>query len=36
MTLEKWTNYANWMYEQGLIESELDASEAFTNEFIPE
>ncbi len=36
MTEEKWSNYSRWMYEQGLLESELNASEAFTNEFIPE
>ncbi|MBS4537266.1 ABC transporter substrate-binding protein [Clostridium sp. D2Q-11] len=36
MRLEKWENYANWMYERELIEKELYAEEAFTNEFLPE
>jgi ABC-type nitrate/sulfonate/bicarbonate transport system substrate-binding protein len=34
--LEIWENYANWMYENGLLEEELDAEAAFTNEFLPE
>jgi ABC-type nitrate/sulfonate/bicarbonate transport system substrate-binding protein len=34
--LEVWENYANWMYENELLESELDAEKAFTNEFLPE
>lgn len=35
MDLEIWTNYAGWMFENGLIESELEAEEAFTNDFLP-
>ncbi|KAA9021662.1 ABC transporter substrate-binding protein [Niallia endozanthoxylica] len=34
--LEVWANYANWMYENGLLEEKLNAEEAFTNEFLPE
>jgi ABC-type nitrate/sulfonate/bicarbonate transport system substrate-binding protein len=33
--LEVWENYANWMYENKLLEEKLDAEEAFTNEFLP-
>lgn len=33
--LEVWENYANWMIENGLLEKELDAQNAFTNEFLP-
>jgi len=33
--LEVWENYANWMFENGLLEQELDADKAFTNEFLP-
>lgn len=31
-----WENYADWMLEHGLLEKELDAKKAFTNEFLPE
>lgn len=34
--LEVWENYASWMLENGLLESELDAEKAFTNEFLPQ
>ncbi|MGD7022802.1 ABC transporter substrate-binding protein [Rossellomorea vietnamensis] len=34
--LEVWKNYADWMFENELLESELDAEQAFTNEFLPE
>ena len=34
--LEVWENYANWMYENKLLEKQLNAKEAFTNEFLPE
>lgn len=34
--LEIWDNYASWMHENGLLEKELDAKKAFTNEFLPE
>ena len=36
MKKEVWETYGNWMYKNGLLESELDAEEAFTNEFLPE
>ena len=31
-----WQNYMDWMYESGLIESEMDVDQAFTNEFLPD
>ncbi|WP_079479205.1 ABC transporter substrate-binding protein [Halobacillus salinus] len=34
--LDVWNNYAEWMLENNLLEQELDAEEAFTNEFLPE
>lgn len=34
--LEVWENYATWMFENNLLEKELDANAAFTNEFLPE
>lgn len=34
--LEVWKNYSEWMFENGLLEKELDAKKAFTNEFLPE
>ena len=36
MSEQRWTDYANWMYENKLIEQKLDVSSAFTNEFLPE
>jgi len=36
MKSEIWKNYANWMYERGLLENKLDVEEAFTNEYLPE
>ncbi|HHV97693.1 MAG TPA: ABC transporter substrate-binding protein [Clostridiaceae bacterium] len=36
MKKEVWETYGNWMYKNGLLESELDAEEAFANEFLPE
>lgn len=33
--LSVWENYANWMYENELLEKELDSEQAFTNEFLP-
>ena len=35
MKLETWANYADWMYQEGLLENPLDAGKAFTNQFIP-
>ena len=34
--LEVWENYATWMYDNDLLEAELDSEKAFTNEFLPE
>ncbi|WP_345240495.1 ABC transporter substrate-binding protein [Pontibacillus salipaludis] len=31
-----WQNYADWMYENDLLDQQLEANEAFTNEFLPE
>ncbi|MBS4206513.1 ABC transporter substrate-binding protein [Bacillus sp. FJAT-50079] len=33
---EVWENYANWMFDHELLDKELDAEKAFTNEFLPE
>lgn len=33
---EIWANYANWMYENKLLEKQLDAKAAFTNDYLPE
>ncbi|KAB8139338.1 ABC transporter substrate-binding protein [Gracilibacillus oryzae] len=33
---EVWQNYADWMFENELLEKELDVESAFTNEFLPE
>lgn len=30
-----WDNFANWMYDKGLISRKLDAAKAFTNEYLP-
>lgn len=34
--LSVWENYADWMYEHKLLEKELEAEKAFTNEFLPQ
>ncbi|MCM3573098.1 MULTISPECIES: ABC transporter substrate-binding protein [Mesobacillus] len=34
--LEVWQNYSEWMFENNLLEKELEAEKAFTNEFLPE
>lgn len=34
--LEVWQNYADWMFENELLENELDAKKAYTNEFLPQ
>lgn len=31
-----WENYANWMFDHGLLEGKLEAEKAFTNEFLPQ
>ncbi|MHA7962960.1 ABC transporter substrate-binding protein [Paenibacillus sp. CAU 1782] len=33
--LSVWQNYADWMFENGLLEGKLEAEAAFTNEFLP-
>lgn len=33
--LEVWENYATWMFENNLLDKELEAEAAFTNEFLP-
>lgn len=33
---EVWQRYADWMFEQGLIETNIKAEKAFTNEFLPQ
>ncbi|HIQ05908.1 MAG TPA: ABC transporter substrate-binding protein [Anaerolineae bacterium] len=33
--LEVWERYANWMADAGLLPRRIDASKAFTNEFLP-
>ncbi|OMP68848.1 ABC transporter substrate-binding protein, partial [Agrobacterium tumefaciens] len=33
---EVWSGYADWMFERKLLEKELDADSAFTNDFLPE
>ncbi len=35
MKEEMWKDFAGWMFENGLLERELDAKEAFTNEYLP-
>lgn len=35
MLEQRWKNYADWMFAQGLIEKPLDYQKAFTNEFLP-
>jgi ABC-type nitrate/sulfonate/bicarbonate transport system substrate-binding protein len=32
---EIWENYAQWMYDNKLLDKKLDAKKAFTNEFLP-
>lgn len=32
---EIWGNYAQWMYDNKLLDKKLDAKKAFTNEFLP-
>lgn len=32
---EVWATFSAWLYENGLIETEVDPAQAFTNEFLP-
>ena len=34
MERARWENYAQWLYEQGLIEKMLDVDDSFTNKFL--
>ncbi|TYP77713.1 ABC transporter substrate-binding protein [Paenibacillus methanolicus] len=34
--LEVWQNYAQWMFDHKLLDKELEAEQAFTNEFLPQ
>jgi len=34
MEKERWQNYAQWLYEQGLIERKLEVETSFTNKFL--
>jgi len=34
--LETWRDYAQWMYERGLLSKMIEPEDAFTNEFLPE
>lgn len=36
MKQEMWENYANWMFDNKLIEKKLDAKEAYTNDYLPQ
>lgn len=31
-----WTNYTNFLFDKGLIEKNMESSEAYTNEFLPQ
>lgn len=33
---EVWEDYANWLFERELLKKNIDASEAFTNELLPQ
>jgi len=33
---EKWSTFADWMYDNGLLAKAIDPDAAFTNEFLPE
>ena len=33
-TSEKWSSFAQWMHENGIVDDPIDASKAFTNEFV--
>lgn len=35
MNADRWKDYANFMYENKLIEKNIDTKKAFTNEFLP-
>lgn len=35
MKEEVWTTYGNWMFDNDLLENQLESDKAFTNEFLP-
>jgi ABC-type nitrate/sulfonate/bicarbonate transport system substrate-binding protein len=35
MSLKRWENYTDWLWEHRLIEKKLDNPKAFTNDFLP-
>lgn len=35
MKFEKWSRFKDWMLENGLLESDLDPAQAFTNDYLP-
>lgn len=34
--LSVWQNYAEWMFQAGLLETQIDPAAAFTNDFLPQ
>lgn len=32
---EVWRNYAEWMFREGLLETQIETSKAFTNDYLP-
>ena len=35
MKVETWETYGNWMFDNNLLKTKLEADQAFTNEFLP-
>ncbi|NLB08085.1 MAG: ABC transporter substrate-binding protein [Clostridiales bacterium] len=35
MKFEKWSEFKDWMLEHGVLESDLDPAQAFTNDYLP-
>ncbi len=33
--LEVWSGYTEWMFQEGLLEKNVDVTQAFTNDFLP-
>lgn len=31
---ERWTQFADWLYANGLVENPVDGNAAYTNEFV--
>jgi putative hydroxymethylpyrimidine transport system substrate-binding protein len=34
-TARDWAAYASWMYDNGLLETEVDGAAAMTNDYLP-